>query len=190
MKNVFKLLGTIVLLAVIGFSMVSCTGGGGKSLNSAEALEAYLDKQPANGPDKPIKVTMAANDQMLPNIVRTISSAGKFVSLNLSGNALTAIPNSAFRECVLLAAITIPDSVTSIGKRAFYKCTSLTSVSIPKSVTSIEEDVFFGCTSLTSVSIPKSVTSICDSAFGECTSLKSVTIPNKRKMTHFTQLQG
>jgi hypothetical protein len=72
------------------------SGGGGKSFNSAEELKAYLDKQPAYSPDKPIMVTMNANAPMLPNIVRAINSAGKYVSFNISGNALTVIPDSAF----------------------------------------------------------------------------------------------
>jgi len=172
MNSKFKVI-IFTLVALLAFSMVSCTGSGGKSLNSAEDLKAYLDKQPANTPDKPIRVTMKANAPMIPNIVAAINSAGKYVSLNISGNALTTIPDNAFYDestdkgCVLLVAITIPTSVTSIGKNAFTDCTDLTSFIIPNSVTSIG-----------------------DSAFARCTGFTSVTIPDKRKMTHFTQLQG
>jgi hypothetical protein len=164
----------IALITVLVFSTVSCTGSGGKTLNSAEALKEYLDKQPANTPDKPIRVTMNANAPMLPNIAAAINSAGKYVSLNLSGDALTVIPELSFADCDMLVSINIPKSVTSIGSRPFYYCSSLTSVTIPSSVTSIGVRAFEGCTSLTSVTIPVSVTSIDIWAFQDCTNLISV----------------
>ena len=126
MNNKFKAI-IFTLAAILAFSMASCTGNGGKSLNSAEALKAYLDKQPANTPDKPIKVAVTANALTLPNIVETINSSGKYVSLSFSGNALTVIPDKAFYD---------------------------------------------------------------DSTYKDCETLISITIPDKRKMTHFTQLQS
>lgn len=43
---------------------------------------------------------------------------------------VTGIGSYAFRDCISITNITIPDSVTSIGSHAFYGCTSLTRVSI------------------------------------------------------------
>jgi len=54
----------IVLAAVLVFSATACTASA-QTLNSAEALKEYLDRQPANTPDKPIRVTMNANAPML-----------------------------------------------------------------------------------------------------------------------------
>ena len=132
----------IALTVIVAFTACSGSGGGGKSLNSAEALKEYLDKQPANSPDKPIKVAMKANDMMLGNIKEVLQNVDKYVSLDLSGSPLTAIPQGAFENCKTLAGITIPDSVTGIGGSAFYGCTSLTSIIIPKSVTSIGFNAF------------------------------------------------
>jgi hypothetical protein len=39
---------------------------------------------------------------------------------------VTSIGESAFRYCIELTTITIPDSVTSIGRSAFSKCKNLT----------------------------------------------------------------
>ncbi|MDR2729829.1 MAG: leucine-rich repeat domain-containing protein [Treponema sp.] len=185
MKNTNKLFGraviaVITLTALFAVSTTACSksgGGGGKSLNSATELKEYLDKQPANGPDKPIKVAMKANEMMLEKIAEVISEAGKYVSLDLSGSPLTTIPEEAFSGCKTLVGVIIPKGVTSIETRAF-RGTSLTSVTIPNGVTSIGELAFAGCSDLASVTIPDSVTSIEDGAFQDCTGLTSITIPN------------
>jgi hypothetical protein len=132
---------------------------GGKSFNSAEALKEYLDKQPANSPDKPIKVSMNANTRRLKNTAKVIKDAGKYVSLDLSGSSLTTIPEAVFDKCTMLAGITMPNSVTNITLFAFEDCTSLTSVTIPKSVAHIGRYAFEGCASLTSVTFQGTVTS-------------------------------
>ena len=126
------------------------SGGGGKSLNSATELMEYLDKQPANSTDQPIKVAMKANDMMIKDIVEVLKNAGKYVSLDLSGSPLTEIPYRAFRRCTPLVDIIIPNGVTIIGQEAFNECRNLTSVTIPNSVTSILGSAFYD-TNLTSV---------------------------------------
>lgn len=90
---------------------------------------------------------------------------------------VTSIGNYAFKDCVQLTSITIPNSVTTIGNSAFWGCYRLTSINIPNSVTSIGDNAFW-CSGLTSIFIPKSVTNIGEGAFGLCSSLASVTIPN------------
>jgi len=166
-----------LLAVILTLAFVACSGGGGKSLNSADALKEYLDKQPANSSDKPIRVAMKANEMMIKDIGEVIKNAGKYVNLNLSGSPLTEIPNSAFRDCKTLVGIIIPNSVTSIGESAFSG-TGLTSLTIPDSVTSIGNGAFNGCTSLTGINIPSAVTSIGERVFMECSSLTSITIPS------------
>jgi len=178
MKNKKKIFG-IVLVTVIVFTAATCFGqSGGRTINSAEDLKKYLDSQPANSPDKPIRVSMTINDPMLKNVVNVIRSTDKYVSLNITGNLLTTLPEDAFENCKMLAGVIIPDSVTNIGSAAFRGCTSLTSVTIGSGVTSIEIGTFSRCTGLTSVTIGNSVTTIYNVAFAECTSLTSITIPN------------
>jgi len=184
-----SILAIIALVSVIGLTMTACnksgggSSGGGKTLNSTDALKEYLDSQPANSADKPIKVTMNANGPMLNGIASAISLSGKYVSLNLSGNVLSTIPDFAFvidknakKGCETLVSITIPNSVTSIGDGAFA-ISGLTSITIPNSVTSIGNGAFGQCV-ITSITIPNSVTSIGDAAFFECKNLTSITIPN------------
>jgi Flp pilus assembly protein protease CpaA len=172
MKSTLKVI-CIALATIFALSAAACSGG--KSINSPEALKEYLDSRPANSPDKPIKVSMSVNDQTLKEIAEVIVYADRYVSLNLSGNALTSFPYGAFMDCANLTSVTIPNSVTNIGDSAFFGCNSLTSVTIPNSVTSIGEFAFAGCDSLANVTIPNGVINIGSFAFPFCASLASVT---------------
>ena len=84
---------------------------------------------------------------------------------------------AAFRDCIYLKGITIPDGVTNIEHHAFSNCKSLKSITIPDSITAIEMATFIDCASLTGVKIPDSVTSIGFGAFSNCKSLTKITIP-------------
>ena len=90
----------------------------------------------------------------------------------IDGIKVTAIGERAFRGCIGLKSVIIPDSITSIGYEAFYECEALTSVSIPDSVATIGENAFYKCAALTTVSIPDSVTKIGKNAFYGCFRLK------------------
>ena len=165
-----RILCTIVLLAVIAFSMAACDsglggGGSGRGFTSWEALEAWLNAQPNNSRANPYLVKVNVNST--PTNVMRLNNRNKYFSLDLSGSTFISIADGAFFRCTSLTSITIPTRVISIGDFAFCLCSSLTSITIPTRVISIGE-----------------------SAFNECSSLASVTIPNKRKMTHFTQLQS
>ena len=100
----------------------------------------------------------------------------------------TSIGNDAFRGCVGLTSIEIPDSVTSIGRMAFSNCTGLTSITVNSGNTVYHSQgnclidtknkvLIAGCK--TSV-IPAdgSVTKIGDWAFDGCEGLTSITIPD------------
>ena len=80
---------------------------------------------------------------------------------------VTAIGQNAFRDCVDLAEVTIPENVISIGDYAFMS-SSLPSVTLPESVTSIGSYAFAGCYEMTGFTIPKSVNSIGYRAFAKC----------------------
>ena len=55
------------------------------------------------------------------------------------------IGNKAFRLCISLTNIEIPDSVINIGSWAFENCSSLRNINIPNSVTTIGGNAFFNC---------------------------------------------
>ena len=80
------------------------------------------------------------------NIPETIRYNGHFYSV-------TSIASYAFRECIKITGINIPNSVTSIGGEAFSGCTGLTSIIIPVSVKDIGYHTFSGCTNITSIEV-------------------------------------
>jgi len=92
------------------------------------------------------------------------------------GKPVTRISNIAFRNCVNLTMVTIPDSVTSIGWAAFSGCTGINSIVIPESVIEIGQSAFYGCRNLTSVAIPSSVVKIGIYAFERCFGLESIEV--------------
>ncbi len=90
---------------------------------------------------------------------------------------ITAIGNSAFRNCTGLTGVTIPNTVTVIGYASFYQCSALTSLTIPNSVVTLEDHALRS-TGLTQITIPNSVTTIGYGCFLDCSGLTSMTIPN------------
>ena len=52
---------------------------------------------------------------------------------------------SAFRNCRVLATLSLPDTLTVIDDEAFYGCTRLSFARIPASVSIIGVDAFAGC---------------------------------------------
>ena len=56
--------------------------------------------------------------------------------------SVTRISEEAFRDCINLTAVSMPESVTEIGENAFRGCLSLNGITIPATVTKIGEGAF------------------------------------------------
>lgn len=143
--------------------------------NSTIELSLAESKTPDTIPEG-LEYTISGNEVTITKY--TGSAAEIDILEKIEGKPVTTIGDEAFRECISLTSITIPDSVKSIGYNAFAYCISLTSVTIPDSVTSIGRYAFNNCRSLTSIIIPDSVTSIGDWAFHRCTKLNNIVIPD------------
>ncbi len=68
--------------------------------------------------------------------------------------SVTIIGSYAFRKCIDLKSITIPNSVTNIESGAFHECSGLANITISDGVTSIEKGAFYSCSSLESITLP------------------------------------
>ena len=123
-----------------------------------------------------IKVTIGKNVTRVPAYLFYNSKYVRIVEFE-EESICEIISHYAFRGCVNLTCIDIPEGITTIGAGVFMGCNSLVSVLIPNSVTSIDTGAFFDCAKLVSVEIPSGVTRIEDSLFYNCSSLVTVEIP-------------
>ena len=100
-------------------------------------------------------------------------------------NAGTSIEDEAFKDCISLTTVEIPNSVTSIGESAFSGCVSLATIKIPNNVESIGNEAFANCTHLTNIEIPSTVQTIGNSAFNNCVALESIEIPENASIGEY-----
>ena len=84
-----------------------------------------------------------------------------------------------------VVSVSLPDGLKTIGNGAFKNCVNLKSIVIPNSVEAIDSDIesgtFSGCTALESVTLPSNLKSIQEGTFRFCTSLKELVIPGTVK---------
>ncbi len=78
-------------------------------------------------------------------LVKPVDTNVTNVSINKSTKVICG---GAFKDCVGLTSVLLPDGVTEIGKEAFSGCSGLTSVSIPDSITIVGKNAFLNCNNL------------------------------------------
>ncbi len=81
------------------------------------------------------------------------------------------LPAYAFKDCMALQEINLPDTLKSIGDHTFDGCRNLDEITIPKNVTSIGYGAFGDCWNLVTVTIPDSLTFLGSDAFYNCSKL-------------------
>jgi hypothetical protein len=141
--------GTLAVFVVLGLASGTTDAATKKiAFNNAEESKEYLASQEENKPDNPIGIAVPADDSTLKDVLDTIKSVGRYVSLELSGNALTTIPPYAFKDNTFIISITLPDSVTSIKDNAFSDCPNLTDINFGSKVASISYTAFNNCPKL------------------------------------------
>ncbi len=93
------------------------------------------------------------------------------------GEELRVIGDRAFKHCISLKEVVIPNRVESIGESAFEGCINLESVVIGNWVGWIKDNAFLNCTSLRTVELGERVEYIYDGAFIGCNKLEKIVIP-------------
>ena len=124
----------------------------------------------------------------IPNSVTIIdkkvfSESYHLVKVNFEQTSkLTEIRFEAFRYCLSLTTIKIPESVIKIGNGAFTDCNNLTTINIPNSVTHIYGGAFMDCTKLANVTFDQdsNLQLISDAVFMNC-ELNTISIPKSVK---------
>ena len=94
---------------------------------------------------------------------------------------LTEVPSSAFKACIKLKEITLPENISSLGYEAFYDCKALNNIAIPATVRYLARECFYNCTSLTNVSLPNSLVEFQNRCFYGCTKLSRINLPENLK---------
>ncbi len=95
----------------------------------------------------------------------------------LDGIPVTHIGESAFRDCVFLEKLRLPEGIGMIGSQAFYNCPALSEILLPQSLREIGDLAFAYCASLQKAMIPEGVRSIGEYAFGDCSMLTIAAVP-------------
>ncbi|MDR1540849.1 MAG: leucine-rich repeat protein [Clostridiales bacterium] len=95
--------------------------------------------------------------------------------------SLTLINSYSFEGCFNLHHLEIPNNVTEIKKRAFRGCENLQEIEIPCHVSSIGDSAFENCKNLVRAVFQNSLIHIEDHAFSGCENLKEATLPNSLK---------
>lgn len=118
----------------------------------------------------------------IPNSVTTIGKYAFRACINLKRvvlpEGLTNIDTGVFAYCSELSDVTIPQSVNVIGTKAFYFCESLREISLPDELTTLKNGVF-SCSGLERVVIPDGVTELDRSVFEYCGNLTEITLGTK-----------
>ena len=91
---------------------------------------------------------------------------------------VTAIGNSAFKNCTSLRAITLPETVKRIDKYAFKGCKALTTVTLPAGLEYIGLSAFHDCTRIQALNLGSGLKHISSYAFFNCRGLKQLNIPH------------
>ena len=129
------------------------------------------------------------------------------IPAEIDGYIVSTIASSAFKDCVFITEVVVPDTVTIIGSYAFQNCISLRKVVMPNSVICIKREAFDGCiklefnrhhnayylgndsnpyhalikacdTSVVTCKIHEQVKMIADNAFYWCRDLASILLPD------------
>ena len=91
------------------------------------------------------------------------------------------IANDAFRECIALKELTLPNTVKYIGHSAFSACQSLKAIVMPNSVMDTGIELFAWCIDLELITLSKNLKQIRFAMFAQCQSLKAIVIPKNVK---------
>lgn len=90
---------------------------------------------------------------------------------------IKVIGDDAFKNCLSLKTIVIPDSVIKICASSFAGCSNLEKIILPSDLIKIDTSAFEGCSNLSIIELPEKLEAIYEKAFSNCTGLREILIP-------------
>ena len=104
------------------------------------------------------------------------------------------IHSEAFKDCINLKSIILPDEIKTIDQYAFQNCASLTEIRIPKKMTLMGMYAFDGCTSLRKIDgvygTAGNLNSVDSGVFRNCKSLESLVLLGNVNYISNTAFEG
>ncbi len=158
----------LVLCAVLLWLQVSAFEVGGVAYEVTSGTNVdVVERWPIYEGDVVVPASVRYNGQVyaVTGIARgAFADAEGLTSIRLS-EGLKSIGIEAFKGCMQLQEVVVPNSVTEIGLRAFYNCGWLQRITLGTGVTMIPYAMCMDCYSLRTVSIPDQVTTVGSYAF-------------------------
>ena len=109
------------------------------------------------------------------------SNCKSLIEVDLSATNLKTISKGAFRNCINLSEITLPETIVNIDNLAFSHCFYLNNITLPKHLEFIGKEAFNNCYSLENIVLPNTLTKIEESAFSVNKNYKEIAeIPNNK----------
>ena len=97
------------------------------------------------------------------------------IPATIDGLRVTAIGAQAFKSCMQLKEVVLPDTVIRVENFAFFMCENLESITLSQALESIGESAFF-CSALTGLELPATVKQVDILMIAGCRSLTSLSV--------------
>lgn len=121
---------------------------------------------------------------VITDVIDTLGSMPETLESIEGLEYIETINAEAFKDCINLKELIIPESVKSIKSKAFEGCTGLKEIVVPDSVTYFGENIFAGCSNLESVVFSNN-SPLSPGVLKGCTSIKNITLPYAGKYISF-----
>lgn len=182
-KRIFLVFAILTMAIVLSFVFVACDKkkdepAPPQNTSPSEGLEYSFDKY-----GSPYGYVVTDIGSCTDNNV--------IIPSEYKSRTVKSIGDNAFKDCIGITSITIPDSVTSIGYEAFSGCTNLESIyytgdiaswckisGLNNLLTSLRTLYINGNKIEGNLNIPNNVTSIGSYSFSFCDKLTGITIPD------------
>lgn len=156
-KKIFCLLAVVLLM--ISVSMTACNDDSKTDVPQSSPLVSSPAVNDESTPGESTPIEEPDLDVFTEGLVFELNKDGTEYSVTdftgddfdviipqkYEGIPVTSIGAAAFKNCVFLETVRIPEGVTTIGNLAFNGCTSLEEINIPSSIDSVAGNAFNNC---------------------------------------------
>ena len=179
----------------IKYRVVTVPSNGGNASNGNIVGGGYTNPivHNANGNSSPVVVKGRAEDYEIRDLGNGTAEIKKYngfdqedtlIPTEIGGKRIVGIGEDAFKSCVGIKRLIIPEGITSIAKGAFSGCSNLYSVVLPTTLRILGEaadgygtGVFQG-TNIENINLPNDIKEIGPNTFYNCKQLLKVQLPD------------